>query len=709
MPVFSALTSLTEHQLLIFWTQLAALVVVALLLGALARRFGQPSVVGELTAGLLLGPSVMGKLAPGGFDWLFPADDAQSAALLAVGWLGVSLLLLTTGFETDLALIARLGRAAVLVAAASLIVPFALGLGLGYALPESFIGPLDQRLPFALFIAAALSISSLPVIAKILSELGMLRRNFGQITLAAGMANDVVGWIVLGIIAGIASTGGADLGKLSLTIVGLFGFLAFAITIGQRIVDFLLRSVRREDDNLRGALAVTLGVTLVAAVITQALHVEAVLGAFVAGIVLGRSRYLHPHVPEHIEALVTSLLAPIFFATAGLRVDLAALADATVLMWASAMIFVASVGKFGGAYIGAIAAGLDHREGLALGAGLNARGALEIVVATIGLSLGVLDDSSYTVVVVLAIVTSVLAPPSLRLAVRGWHGSEEERERLDREKALSGNVVVRTTRILMPTRGGPGSIAAAQVLHFAWPEEAQVTTLTAGVTRPDLTPMENVFHGRTFEHHQAESESLVEAVEAQLKLGFGVVGLATSSSRGDHTLLGEAVDELLRVVTVPIVIVRPAPTLESRLPGAFSRALVPVSGDRSSRAAQEIAFSISRALGTRIVLAHAVERSMSIAGTARPGNEGRLMVAEQLLADADAFGRELGVEPSAAVLQVRVNPATALLRHAMAVDADLLVMGATIRRLEGRPYLGATAEQVLHDSPATVVIVAIPE
>ena len=165
-----------EHQLLIFWVQFVVLVLVARLLGALMNRIGQPAVVGELAAGLVLGPTVLGALWPSGAEWLFPRDEAQSAMLLIVAWVGIVMLLILTGFETDLALIRRLGMAAVAVAAGSVIVPFVLGLGTGFVLPGEFIRQGQGTLVFALFIGAALSISSLPVFAEILSELGMTRR-----------------------------------------------------------------------------------------------------------------------------------------------------------------------------------------------------------------------------------------------------------------------------------------------------------------------------------------------------------------------------------------------------------------------------------------------------------------------------------------------------------------------------------------------------
>src|SRR5579884_3615988 len=203
----SHFTSLTEHQQLVFWTELLVVLAVARGLGALLRRWGQPAVVGELAAGVVLGPSVLGKAWPAGFDWLFPVDRAQSGALGAIGWLGVGFLLLLTGFDTDLAIVRRLGRAAGSVAAGALILPFAAGLALGASLPDSFVGARTHRGIFVLFMAVAVSISSLPVIAKILSELGFMRRDFGQATVAVGMVNDLVGWMALGVIAGLAESG----------------------------------------------------------------------------------------------------------------------------------------------------------------------------------------------------------------------------------------------------------------------------------------------------------------------------------------------------------------------------------------------------------------------------------------------------------------------------------------------------------------------
>ena len=209
--------------------------------------------VGEIAAGVILGPSVLGELAPDVFDWLFPVDAVQSGLLFSIGWVGVILLLLATGFETDLTLIGKLGKAAVWVTIGSLTLPFAFGLGGGFIAPDALIGADIDRPVFALFLATALTISSLPVIAKILGELRLLRRNFGQLTLAVGMANDVIGWVLLGLIAGLAGSGEFDLERLATVVIGLLVLLSAAVLVGQRVFDAILHQMRRQGVGLGAA------------------------------------------------------------------------------------------------------------------------------------------------------------------------------------------------------------------------------------------------------------------------------------------------------------------------------------------------------------------------------------------------------------------------------------------------------------------------
>jgi Kef-type K+ transport system membrane component KefB/nucleotide-binding universal stress UspA family protein len=717
--------ALDDHQLLVFWSQLLVLVGAARFLGHLMRRLGLPSVVGELGAGLLLGPTVFGRVWESGFDWLFPSDQLQGGLIVAVGWVGIALLLIITGFETDLALIGRLGRASALVSTLSIAVPLAAGLVVGVVLPDSFLGSEATRLSFTLFIGGALAVSSLAVVAKILSELGFMRRDFGQITVAAGMANDVFGWLFLGAISALAASGEFAPAELGLTLAGMALFIVGALTVGQRGVDELLRRTRRAGENIGGGVTIAVLVALAFAVVTQWIGVEGVLGAFIAGIVLGRSRFQQAAVLGHIESITASFLAPVFFATAGLRVDLGLLVDNDAVGWAALLVTVAIVAKFLGAYVGARWARLSRREGVALGAGLNARGALEVVIATVGLSLGVLNDTAYTTVVLVPLVTSLLSAVGLRLAVRNWEGSEEERSRLQKEEALASNVIVRDERILFPTRSGRHSLVAAQILHFAWPPEAEVTiarVLKEGEEPDDvgIEPVLNVFHERNHEVTAVSWEDAASELAAEARLGFGVIGVGVvdiHANDGDPhphgadtpTLVGDLASQLLDETTVPLLIARPARNQEGRLP-VISRVVVPVSGGRSSRAAQEVAFSISADLGTEVILAHVVDRPapnrVSRLLGRGPGDD-RTEVGERLLRDAADRAAAGGVRARTELCRSE-SPADALVDLVRGTEADLMLVGGRARSSEGHVFLGHTVEQVLEECDATVAVVVSP-
>lgn len=712
------LSSLDHHELLVFWAQLLVIYTTARLLGYGARRLGLPSVVGELTAGVVLGPSLFGVVWPGGFDWFLPDSEVQSALLLAVSWFSAAFLLVVAGFETDLALIKRLGRAAALVTIGSLTVPLVGGLIVGSQIPDTFYGDEGTRLVFTLFIGVSVAVSALAVVAKILGDLGLMRRDVGQITVAVGMANDLVGWVILGVIAGLAASGEVEAVGVLATVGGLALFLIGALTVGQRVIDVGLRMVRREGANLQGALTVAIGAMLAFGVITQWLGVEAVLGAFVAGVLLNRSRYQQRESQHLIEDLTSVIFAPLFFATAGLRLDLGLLRG-SALGWALALLAVALGLKFLGSFIGAKAAGLTVQEGMLIGAGLNARGALEIIIATVGLSLGVLNETSFTMIVMIPLVTSLVASVGVRLLSRDLEGTTAERERLAQEEAMGKNLVVRNGRLLLPSRGEPSSIVAAQVAHYVWPEDVPATVvgiLGADGSEPDLGPIENVLYGREFEVSFSGSDVVGEEIIAQSKLGYGAMAVGVSDATGDGSFVSALVDQILQELHVPIVLVRPARNEEGRLPGIFARALVPVVGSQSSRAAQELAGNLSNRLGTEMLLSHVVY-------SPKPGRRGGLItrareaatdvqlnadVAQRVLEQAAAHAQELRANFRTEV-RYSVSPADEILRHASQADCDLIVLGSELRRLEGRPFLGQNVEHVLRHALQTVVVAITPD
>jgi Kef-type K+ transport system membrane component KefB len=713
-----------HDQLIIFWTQLLVLLGAAHGLGALARRVGQPPVIGALGAGLVLSQSVFGAIWPAGYAWLFPDAPTQVALLQGVAWIGVGLLMIVTGFEADLALVRQLGRAAMVVATASLVVPCAVGFGLGHAIPDALVGEKASRTLFALFMATALGISALPVIARVLAELDLMRRNFGQITLAAATANDIVGWILLGAVAGAARSGDLAIGPLLLHFAAVILFVGVALAWGQRVVDAALRVGLGRSSGVTTAVAATLLIGLALGTVAQGLGLEAVLGTFIAGILCGRSRYQAPETFARFETLTSAFFAPVFFATAGLRADLAALADPVVLGWAAALLAAASAAKFAGAALGARIAGLHALEGFALGAALNARGAVELIVATVGLGAGVLNRSSYTIVVLIALATSMMAPPLLRIAARRFRGTDAERERLERERLHGANLLVRPGRVLLPTHGGPNSLLAAHILDLAWPEGTKVTLFSAGADVPagDLRRVQALIEKKPAEHVHSRAEDPLPAVLEQAARGYGAIVVGAPDRRGEDRLVPTFVDRLLAASPVPVLMIRrgvDAGFEDAEAPG-FRRVLVPAIASLPGRAAQEVAFGVAQRLGAEVLLAHVVTtpaaheevsysrfewRRESQAGDADP--EAPWLVARRVMDDAQALARQMGVTSETAI-KIGISPPREILDLSREAGADLIVLPASLRQLSERPFFGYGVEYLLANSEATVVVVSLP-
>jgi Kef-type K+ transport system membrane component KefB len=283
----------------------------------------------------------------------------------------VIMLLVVIGFETDLGIIARFRTAALSVSAGAFLVPLAATATAAFFVPASFMGmgPAGEsvdRAIFAGFLALSLSVSALPVVAKILQDMGYLRRNFGQVTLAAGMTMDAVGWLILAALSGIALDGFRP-GRLGVSLGGLVLFLLASFTVMRWVMDRLFRHVMARGSSITAATSITIVAALVGGAVTQALNIEAILGAYLVGILVAGLRHQLPQVRSILETITASFLAPVFFAFSGLRVDLGLLDTGTVVTWAVALIALAIVAKITGTIVGGFFAGVRGREALALG------------------------------------------------------------------------------------------------------------------------------------------------------------------------------------------------------------------------------------------------------------------------------------------------------------------------------------------------------
>lgn len=745
------LEPLDPHVLLPFILEMLLLLLVARVLGELARRIGLPSVVGELGAGLLLGPTVFGRVAPQIASFVFPDGAVEGSLVLGVAQLGVLLLLVTTGFETDLQLLRRLGRPALTTSAASLIVPLAAGYAVGAALPAAFLGADADPITFAMFIAVAVSISALAVAGRILSEMGLMRRDIGQITVGVAMANELVGWILLGLLTGIAVSGAVDVTELAITIASLAAFLGLMLTVGQRLVDRSLRGLRSAGAGSPGALTTTVLIALAAAAVTQAIGVEAALGAFVAGVVLGRSRYQDADAIHILDRITRDVFAPLFFATAGIFVDVWTLATREGLLWFGALLGAAAAAKFVGAYLGTRWGGRDHATAVAMGVGLNARGTLEIVLATIALSLGVFNVASYSAVVVVALLSALVTPPVLRVALRRVVPPAEEEARLQREQRLSDSVIADVDRALVPTRGGASSELAAQTLNLVLQPEASVTVLTVHGPSHDpqacgcnaaLDGASSHLHGREIERRRAVADDPSHAILKEAKLGYGLLTLGMTEGFSDSQQLSATLRQLLADCDIPVLLVRHGAD-DARWPADYRRMVVPVTGTRMSRAAEEIATTLaSRTEGT-IDLVHVVARPdrRAAASTApqrsapgganaadaarsdRPPTEGHDRDRDPAAAAAAAgdepptaqglLARAMSRVGRAEVtaeghLRQAVRPDEGVLDVADAVGADAIFLGAQVRSVAGQPFLGHGTEYLLEHARQAVLVLVFP-
>lgn len=431
--MYQPIPFLSGHSLFLFLLQIFLIISVAIALGRLARRFGLPSLVGEIAAGVLLGPSVLQNIWPDLASTVFPTQSEQFHLLDAVGQVGVLLLVAFAATDLD-ATVKKKPVSTVFISATGLLVPLCAGVAIGLALPLSLRGNGSTTYTFVLFLGVALCVSAIPVIAKTLTDMDLMHRNFAQLTLSAAVIDDTVAWFLLSVVSALA-VGGLTGATLLGAGGALVGTLIFALLVARPLVKKLVGWIGHSGEPAL-ASGVVVALVLVSAAGTQAIGLETMLGAFICGMLIRR------YLPRNSQALLPlrivamGVLAPIFFATAGLRMDLTDLLKPSVAFAAISVLVVATVGKFLGAYIGSRLCRLGHWEAVAVGSALNARGVVEIIIAMAGLRLGIISSEMFSIIVLVAVITSLMAPPLLRAAVARIRVTDEERRKHAKYSAM---------------------------------------------------------------------------------------------------------------------------------------------------------------------------------------------------------------------------------------------------------------------------------
>lgn len=367
--------------------------------------------MGELLVGILLGPTLLGKIAPSVSFNLFPLTGPIPIAMQGITTISVVMLLFVAGMEVQLPMVIKQGKVAIVTGVTGMIIPFALGFGITWFFPEVFHYNDDKHhLLLSLFMGTAMSISALPVIARILMDMNLLKTNIGMIIIASAMLDDLVGWLIFSLILGLMGQGGHSI-NVGYTMSLIIGFGLFMLTIGKRLIDRALPWMQNKISWPGGVLSFCLGLCFMAAAFTELIGVHAILGAFIMGIAFGDSVHLKEQAREIIHQFVTNIFAPLFFVAIGLKVNFIDHFNLPIVL----IIFgIACVGKVVGAGLGARMAGLSKNNAIAVGFGLNARGAMEIILATLALNAGLISQEIFVALVIMAMLTSIISAPFMK-------------------------------------------------------------------------------------------------------------------------------------------------------------------------------------------------------------------------------------------------------------------------------------------------------
>ena len=756
-PAFAAEEAQKGPSEVLFIAQILALMVVGRLLGEVMLRLRQPAVMGQLIAGLLLGPSLFGLVLPDLQHALFPKSPEQKAMIDAISQFGILLLLLMTGMETDLKLVRQVGRAAVFASLTGIVIPFVCGVTLGEFMPDSLLPDPGKRLITALFLGTALSIASVKIVAMVVREMNFMRRVVGQVILASAIIDDSVGWIIVSIIFSLALHGAVDAMSLAQSVIGTLVFMVASLTIGRRIVFYIIRWV---NDNFVSDFAVITAILVIMggmASITHLIGVHTVLGAFVAGILIGESPILTRHIDEQLRGLITAFFAPVFFGVAGLSADLTIFADPKIALLTVGLILIASVGKFSGAFIGGALGGLTRREGLALACGMNARGSTEVIIATVGLSMGALNQNLFTMIVAMAVITTTAMPPTLRWALTRVPLRKEEKQRLEREEQEEKGFVANLERLLIAVDDSPNGKFASRVagmlagthgmpttvLHIAdavkieekKPAEKDTEKTEAGDRKADYKAAakkadkdeedeENAEKSgdtvkeaaKQIKSKQKEEEKVdtpvdvttivheapgQDVIAAEAKKGYDllIIGLEKTSKRSNE--FHESVTSLAMGFEGPLAITAVRNDLLKKPDGKLS-ILVPVNGTESSRRAAEVAITMARTTKAQLTVLYVATRGNAKRGVRRGMRTRRHE--EAILKDIVAIADGYNMSIRTAVLTGKTAN-EAILGEVERRKHNLIVMGVG-RRPGEKLFFGDTAAALLEKSERSLLFVA---
>jgi Kef-type K+ transport system membrane component KefB len=401
---------LVHNDLIVLLASIGLILILARIFAELGKKIKMPIVMGEILLGIILGPTVFGAVSPDLCAAVFPKVGAAKIAMDGITNLAVVMLLFVAGMEVQLQIMLKQGRTAIYTSFTSMIIPFMLGFAAVWFFPGFFTFTPERKLVYALFFGIAMAVSALPVITRILMDLNLFKTKIGMIIIAAAIFDDLTGWLIFSLVLSLMGQEG-EISNIWFTVGMILSFGLFMLVIGRYVINKALPWIQNKLSWPGGVLSIALGLCFLGAAFTEYIGLHAILGAFIVGIAFGDSVHLKEREREIIHQFVTNVFAPLFFVSIGFKVNFIENFDWQLVT----LVFFLAVGcKVFGAALGGYLGGLSKRESLAVGFGLNARGAMEIILGTLALNAGLIDSKMFVALVVMALVTSMMSGPLMK-------------------------------------------------------------------------------------------------------------------------------------------------------------------------------------------------------------------------------------------------------------------------------------------------------
>jgi Kef-type K+ transport system membrane component KefB/nucleotide-binding universal stress UspA family protein len=694
-------------------TALTFLLIAARCGGVVAKKLNLPSVIGEILAGIAIGPGVLGEIFPTLYLFFFPPTQALQSQLQGFSLIGVLILLFVTGLEVDTRLIRQTFRQSFFVATVALSSSLTAGFYFASIIPENFFPNQSQLLASHFVVAISMSICAIPILARVLIEENIIRRSLSQVTLATAMVEDITGWVLLAAATALANdSGGISAGFSALLKTALIAIII--LTIGRYIANRLLDISFHRGGGPEGSLVLAIIGVLMGAILSESAHLEPLPGAFLFGIVFGLLPRFDRSAQNTLESLTSSVCAPLFFAIAGQKVQIIHLLDPSIIGFVALMPLVSMASQGLGSFL--VNRFIFKREiwsAAFCSCGLLSQGSIGVVIANIALENKLVSSTIYSMMVISAITTSCIGPAFLRRILKNLPIDPDDELRLKKEEASKNNLLEAAQRILVPVRTRvnaeePPRLFSAHLIERICQSKVRDITLLTTVTEEDKSDAETFLRNLSMTIPNASVNTKIvlsdrpgdTIIEEALK-GYDLVVLGTPSTttNSTNTLFTPLIDHIIRFSPCPVFLTKGNIDFPDK---ELQKVLVPTNGSLAAKRAAEVAFKLVDPCTADILILKvigALQHNLNYQTFKRQHTAGHGLV-EDLKESASLLGisARTEIKQGAQVDQV-------ILETAREEKVDLIVLGTNVRIGSPHLYLGPRVEKIVSASPCPVLIV----